>query len=687
GKTTDHRTDIWSFGCIMYQMLTGLLPFEGETATDTLAKIIERQPNWELLPKETPENICVLLQCCLEKDLSQRLGDIADAAIEITDTMSAPVTALSMTKPAKTKRAAMIIGVVALGIFLSGIALKFIPKKEIQTSVKQIRLVVLPFENLGSVEDEYFTDGITNEIIARLVDIHSLGVISAMQYNNKEQSAKQMVKELRVDYILGGTIQREKPSDPNSPVRIRLQLIKTSDGTNIWTEQYDDNIIDVLRLQSDVAEKVARALDITLLEPERQALAYKATENMEAYDYYLKGKESYRRSFRGVDVKQALSMYEKAVALDPEFAPAQAQLSRVHSRIYFIDERSESRRQEAKKAIQNAIRLDPELPETHHCLGVFYYYCHRDLKLALQQYEKAHKSQPGNSEFIAAIGSTQRRLGRFEEALDNYKDACELDPLHFTRHYLLGHILTIMRKYAEAESSYERANELAPDQPMPYIWRARNYVLWQGKNGTAKARKVLEDALEKIKPPDRFSIINWLATINVYERKYEEALERLSSVPDDYGRLIGHIPNELRRALIYGYMGNDELANKHYELARSKQESEKLIKPEDARKHSPLGITYAGLGRTQDAIREGNLALELDPKDKAGFHSAWIRELAFIYVMVGDYDKAIDKLESLLVGQLNTRISIPLLKLDPAWDPLRKHHRFQNLIEQGNLKK
>jgi serine/threonine protein kinase len=151
GKSTDHRTDIWSFGCIIYQMLTGHLPFEGETATDTLARIIEREPDWERLSESTPSNIQVLLRRCLEKDPSRRLRDIGDAGIEIGETLSLPATGPVVTIPAKLRTMAMIIGVVII-IVVSAIAVKFISKKEIPTSSKEVRLVVLPFENLGPAQ-------------------------------------------------------------------------------------------------------------------------------------------------------------------------------------------------------------------------------------------------------------------------------------------------------------------------------------------------------------------------------------------------------------------------------------------------------------------------------------------------------------------------------------------------------
>ncbi len=316
GKDTDYRTDIWSFGCIMYQLLIGLLPFEGETATDTLARIIERQPDWEALPKEISENICSLLQRCLEKDPDRRLGDIADAAIEIRETLSKPLIAPT----SKLRRKAMIVGSVAISIILFGIALKLIPLKEIQSPAKQIRLVVLPFENLGPTEDEYFSDGITDEITARLAGIHGLGIISrqsAMQYKKSEKNTQQIAEELGVDYILEGTIQREATSDPNSSIRIRPQLIKASNDMHIWADVYNSNMSNIFNLQSEVSKQVAQALDITLLEEEKVALESIPTKNMEAWNYYLRGNEYLNRDSTEINLRIAIGMWKDAVRLDP----------------------------------------------------------------------------------------------------------------------------------------------------------------------------------------------------------------------------------------------------------------------------------------------------------------------------------------------------------------------------------
>jgi len=682
GKPTDHRTDIWSFGCIMYQMLTAKLPFEGETATDTLARIIERQPDWELLPQETPANIRVLLRRCLEKDSDRRLGDIADAGIEISETLSKPAIAPPPTILAKLRRIVMIIGVVAIGIILSGIALKFIPQKETRPSSKEIRLVVLPFVNLGPIDDEYFADGITDAITARLAGIHGWGVISrqsAMQYRDREKSAKQIAEELGIEYILEGTVQRERPSDPTSRVRIIPQLIRASDDTHVWVETYDDNMSEVFRLQSDVAEQVAQALDIKLLEPERQALESSPTANIEAYEYYLRGNEYVHRSILENDFRIATRMYEKAVELDPTFALAYVQLSRAHSRMYWFNyDRSDARLAMAKETVDRAFQLNPNLPEAHLALGHYYYHGHLDYDRALEQFAIVRKSQPNNSNLLSFIGFVQRRQGKYEQALANIKKASELDPLSCHVAWEVGVTFMFLRRYSEAERYYERAISLAPDVTWAYFWKTWLYLCWEGS--TEKARAVLAEALQNIKSAEDLFIVNFLVTLDVFDGNYQEALDRLSLKSEDTNNLGYFIPSALLYARIYGYMNNKELSNKYYDDARSILENKIQERTEDARFHSSLGIAYAGLGRKEDALREGKLAVELLPVTKdasGGLHR--VKDLARIYVMVGEFDAAIDRLEFLLSRP--GEMSIPLLRLDPVWDPLRNHPRFKKLIE------
>jgi serine/threonine protein kinase/tetratricopeptide (TPR) repeat protein len=691
GLETDKRCDIWSFGCVLYEMLTGKVPFEGETVSDTLAGILDREPDWHALPQATPANIQVLLRRCLEKDTRRRLHDIADAAIEVNETLNLPATVPPVTTPsisltphiavkARSRRIAMVIAATII-IVLSAIAVRFILEQRTGPASEVIRLVVLPFENLGTEEDEYFADGMTDEITTRLAGIHGLGVISrqsAIQYKNKGIGPPQIAEELNVDYILEGTVQCERPSDPNSQVRIWCQLIKASDDTLVWSDIYDDDIREIFRLYSDVAEEIAQELDITLLEPERRAMTYKPTENTEAYEYYLQGDQYYNRGLRKKDLIIAIQMYEKAVELDPEYALAYAQLSRCHARMYWqYYSHTPERLEMAEKNVRQALQLEPDLPEAHLALGHYYYNCKSDWDRALHEFAIARKSLPNDSDLLSFIGFVQRRQGKFPEALANIKSASELNPRSNNITISLGETLMYMRNYPEAIRCFDKAISLTPDVTRPYGYKASLYLLWEGS--TKKARAVVKKALEPVGLPEKSAIFNMLIDFDVYDGNYQDALRLVSLKSEDIDSQDFFIPVAMQYASIYGYMKND-LAKKYYDEGLKIVEAKIRQEPNDARLRSALGIACAGLGRKQDAIREGKLAVDLLPVSKDAMRGICrVGDLARIYVMVGEFDLAINQIESLL--SIPSELSIDLLRLDPAWNPLRRHARFQKLLE------
>ena len=546
--------------------------------------------------------------------------------------------------------------------------------------------MVLPFENLRIEEDEYFADGMTDEITTRLAGIHGLGVISrqsAIQYKNKGIGPLQIAEELNVDYILEGTVQCERPSDPNSQVRIWCQLIKASDDTLVWSDVYDDDMREIFHLYSDVAEKMAQELDITLLEPERRALASKPTENTEAWDYYLRGNDYRQRSMLKSDCEFAIEMYAKAVGLDSKFALAHAQLSRCHAMMYwqYYDHTLE-RLEMAKNAVDIALQLEPDLPEAHLALGHYYYHCQSDWGGALHEFDIARKSLPNDSDLLSFVGFVQRRQGKFEEALDNIKRASELDPLSDNIIISLGETFAYMRNYPEAMRCFDRTISLAPDVARPYGYKASLYLLWEGS--TKKARAVVKKALKALEPvglPERSPIFNLLINLEVYDGNYQDALRLVSLRSEDIDSQDFFIPVAMQRARIYGYM-KDDLAKEHYEAGQKIVEAKIRQDPNDARLHSALGIAYAGLGRKPDAIREGKLAVDLLPVSKDAMRGICrVGDLARIYVMVGEFDLAINQIESLL--SIPGELSIDLLRLDPAWAPLRDHTSFEKLLVEG----
>ena len=227
---------------------------------------------------------------------------------------------------------------------------------------------------------------------------------------------------------------------------------------------------------------------------------------------------------------------------------------------------------------------------------------------------------------------------------------------------------------------FDRAISLAPDMARPYGYKASLYLLWEGS--TEKARAVVEQALKTIRSPEEPLIVNSLIDLDVYEGNYQKALDRLSSKSEDIDSQDSYIPKPLRYASIYWYMKKGDFAKKYYEEAQHILKTKIQQQPDDARFHSALGIAYAGLGRENDAIREGILAKELLPVGKEAMRGTYrVRDLARIYVMVGKFDLAFKEIEFLL--SVPSELSIPLLRLEPDWAPLREqdHARFEKLLE------
>jgi tetratricopeptide (TPR) repeat protein len=356
---------------------------------------------------------------------------------------------------------------------------------------------------------------------------------------------------------------------------------------------------------------------------------------------------------------------------------------------WFYRDRSEECRAKAEEAVKKAYKLNPDLPEVHLALGHYYYQGELNYDRALKEFEVALEGQPNNSDILAFIAFVYRRQGKFEQAVACLKKASEFTPGATPPFSLtdppfnLAETYVYLRRFPEAERALDLIISLNPDDPEPYWHKAKLYVRWQAS--ISKARAVLEEALENIKSAkDNIEVINMSVWIDTFDKRYQEALkQRISSKDTGYETQHYFIPKALQCARICIYMNNEELAINYLNKARSDLEAKKTQHPEDGRFRSSLGITYAGLGRKQDAIREGESAVELCPLSKDAMRGPHrVEDLARIYVMVGDFDAAIDQIEYLL--SIPSELSIPLLRLDPDWKPLHKHPRFQKLLDSNN---
>lgn len=374
----------------------------------------------------------------------------------------------------------------------------------------------------------------------------------------------------------------------------------------------------------------------------------------------------------------AVEMLERAVDVDPSFTLAYAELSNAHSQLYhFGYDRTEECISKAKAAIDRAFKLQPELPEVHMHLGNYYYYVHKDYDRALEEFAIAEQGLPNDTRIFEYTAYIWRRQGKFKESTSALKRALELSPQDAGIANNLAYSYTALREYQEAEDYYNRSIFLIPDQVDAYVFKAMNYWMWEGNLG--KAREALEEIPIKNNP---LVIFFWVLQ-EMLERDNQAALDRLSSASVDC--LEGadfFIPKAQLEGLIYRLMNNPELARTSFDSARMILEKEIKARPDDPRLHSSLGIVYAGLGRKEEAIREGKQAVKLYPVSKDALTGiAFVQDLASIYIMVGEYEAALDQIEYLL-SIPSWQISVPYLRIEPEFDPLRGHPRFKRLLKK-----
>lgn len=688
----DHRSDIYSLGVILYEMVTGQVPFHGDTPDRIAAKHkTEMVPEPRTFNAQIPAALNRVILKCLEKNKEkryQKAEDILSDLKKIEEIIPSSEKAFperklltSTTRFTQVLRkrwgfiAAFLLVVVAWFVF------QHIRNLEPRLpSAEGPVLVVLPFRNLGPPGDEYFADGITEEITGRLAAIHGLSVISrtsALQYKNTEKMTKTIGEELRVDYVLEGTVRWEKTLEGKGRVRVTPQLIRVSDDTHIWTQRYDQDFEDIFSVQSEIAEQVARQLDLTLLEPERRALFARPTDNLEAYDQYLRAGEVESRGWLHWDIReieQAIEMYEKATELDPDFTLAYIALSKTESFMYISGmDHTEERLARSKDSVDRALALEPDLPEAREALAFYYYRGFLDYERATDILESIRRARPNYK--LSLLGYIQRRQGRWEESLETLEREFRGNPRDSDLAHQIGLSYMCMRRYEEAEEWFNRAIMIDPEKLYSHLARARIPFLAEGNIQETQAL-LGTFPHSQITEVTRFDL-------GMAERKFQEVLERLDFLPfDSFEEDFNYFHKNLAYAILYHAMNELVLVRSNAESAQVALEQLIEERSGDAKLYGALGLAYAYLGESHEAIREGTRAVELYPVSRDAFGGPrYILNLAEIYTVTGLYEEAINLLEFLMSVPAGNSISVPVLRLDPRWDPLRGHPRFQSLVQ------
>ncbi len=677
------RSDQYALAALAYEMLAGKPPFTGPNARAILARKLTSPPP----PlRQTRPDIPAQLEAVLLRALSRYPADRYESMEGFADALSAAAGDRPPPQPpARRLRPALVaLGLAALavgGIVAARLVSRPAPTVAGSNAEATDRvLVVLPFKNLGAPADQYFADGLTEEITSRLASLPGLRVISrtsAEQYRTTTKALKEIGAELGAGFVLEGSVRWERSDSGAGRVRVTPQLIQASDDSHLWADAYEFELTEVFRIQSEIAEQVTAALDLALQAPERLAPANAGTRSPEAYDFYLRGNEYAGRSYSRSNIQAATDLYQKAVALDSTFALAQARLAQAHSAMYwFYYDRTPTRLASAKAAVDAALRLSPELPEARTALGYYYYWGLRDYTLALAEFERALERQPSNSDLLAAIGYVERRRGRWDQAAARMSEALRYDPRSALRTLDLADTYTSVRRYPEAERLYDRAIQLAPDWAEPYAYKAMLYLIWRGD--LTHARAVVGQGLTRVNAgrlaqalliPDAISAA--LLTSDSLHIASVDAVDP-SSFDGDTARY------HLLAAEAAHYQGRAAAARAHGDSASGLLERRVRAQPDDAKLLVRLGMADARAGRKRDAIARGRRAAELLPPAKDANSGPFVlTHLAEIYTIVGEPDLAIQTLRPLLT--MPSWISVPELESDPTWAPLRRHPRFGEL--------
>jgi TolB-like protein/Tfp pilus assembly protein PilF len=554
------------------------------------------------------------------------------------------------------------------------------------SSIPQKSIAVLPFENLSDDKNAaYFADGIQDEILTKLASIADLKVISrtsTAKYKSKPEDLKTVSQQLGVANILEGSVQ--KAADK---VRVNVQLIDARADSHLWAKTYDRDMKDVFAIQSEVAQEIADSLQARLSPAEAKTLATAPTKNPEAYDLFLRAEyfanQIYSSSAKdpAETARKAAGFYEKAAAADRDFALAYARLSYLKSRTYWYNtDPSPQAIDAARKTAERALELQPELPEAHLSMGYVHYWGHRDYDAALAEFDKARKTLPNSANVLTAIAFIHRRQGKMEQALGELQRSAALSPRDNLLAREIGSTFVYMRRYTEANSAYDRALALVPDDVETQVARA---MMLQTSGDLDAASRKLAMIPAAIDPDGWVSFSR--CQLALVRHQPDAALAALEHAP---AWLVNHWPNTreplaLLRAQALVQKGEAGPARAAFLDAQNALEGLLDNPRAQTEAQSYLALVYAGLGQKEAALESGRRATETLPYSRddmiGGFYLA---QLAMVETQVGEKQSALDHIEQLLAIPVGHVLSKASLRLDPIWDPLRSDPRFQKLSEE-----
>ena len=699
GVATDIRSDLYSLGVTLWEMLSGKVPFSG-SAAELMYQHQRVEPPIEKL-RNIPEPIIALLQVLLAKDPNQRFQSPAQMQQALATVREAIGSGQKLTanelrlagnkaaegllkgKPSKRSVRWLIVAGLCLAAvlicwFLSGRPGQF-NQRASEAAPTEKSVAVLPFESLSeNKSDAYFADGVQDEILNNLAKVAQLKVISrtsVMQYRgDNKRDLRQIANALDVANVLEGTVRRD-----GNRVRVSTELVDARSDNTIWADSYDRDLTDIFAIQTEIAQKVASRLSTKLSPDERKDIEEKPTNNLEAYDLYLQAKELSRvwgsRGTLKENGLRAIGLLEEATRKDTRFTLAYCLMANIHDFLYFDGDHTPERLALADAAMNEALRLQTNLPEVHLALARHLYYGYRDYERARVQLAIVAEALPNNSELLELTAAIDRRQGRWEQAITGLEKATTLDPRNPDILYDLAATYEALRRYRDAERIWNRILEVKPNQQLflktKKAWWAFDERADLNAVGTAYA------AL----PPSIENDYAGRAYYATCARDFAAAKDIISKVPGRELFFFGaSVPREIWMLWLELIQGNHP-ASEQFAVAREQLYQTVEANPTDPVLLGALAKADVALGRKEEAVQEARRAMEMrsiseDAVDGPDFATCF----ACVCAWANQLDLAFEALNIVIQVPSGNSLSYGELKTDPEWDPLRKDPRFDKLL-------